>query len=98
LVEHQAQPDKFTSIPETVWWAVVTLTTIGYGDIAPITPLGKAMTSAIALFGIGVFALPTAILTAAILEAGAQVDSVCPHCNSSVAPTDGTTSRGRSNQ
>ena len=84
LVEHAAQPDKFTSIPETVWWAVVTLTTIGYGDIAPITPLGKALTSVIVLFGIGVFALPTAILTAAILDAGGHAGALCPHCNKSL--------------
>jgi voltage-gated potassium channel len=84
LVEHAAQPEKFTSIPETVWWAVVTLTTIGYGDIAPVTPLGKALTSVIVLFGIGVFALPTAILTAAILDAGSHNRALCPHCNKSL--------------
>lgn len=80
MVEHPAQPDKFSSIPETLWWAVVTLTTIGYGDIAPVTPLGKLLTSVIALFGIGIFALPTAILTAAILDAGSQKGERCPHC------------------
>lgn len=81
FVEHSVQPEKFSSIPETVWWAVVTLTTIGYGDIFPITPLGKALTGAIVLFGIGIFALPTAILTAAILDVGHQAGKVCPHCN-----------------
>jgi voltage-gated potassium channel len=80
-VEHTAQPSKFSSIPETVWWAVVTLTTIGYGDIAPITPIGKALTSVIAIFGIGIFALPTAILTAAILDAGHKLAGRCPHCD-----------------
>ena len=84
-VEHAAQPTKFSSIPETVWWAVVTLTTIGYGDIAPITPIGKALTSAIAIFGIGIFALPTAILTAAILDAGHKLSVRCPHCNHEIA-------------
>lgn len=79
-VEHAAQPDKFSSIPATLWWAVVTLTTIGYGDIAPITPLGKVLTSVIAIFGIGIFALPTAILTAAILDAGSTLSGRCPHC------------------
>lgn len=81
LVENAAQPDKFSSIPETAWWAVVTLTTIGYGDIAPVTPLGKALTSLIVLFGIGVFALPTAILTAGILDGGLEDERVCPHCH-----------------
>lgn len=81
-VEHAAQPDKFSSIPATVWWAVETLTTIGYGDIAPVTPLGKALTSVIAIFGIGIFALPTAVLTAAILDAGRTLsgNQQCPHC------------------
>ncbi len=80
MVEHHAQPDRFSSIPETLWWAVVTLTTIGYGDITPITPLGKLLSGAIVLVGIGVFALPSAIVTAAILEAGADQRSHCPHC------------------
>ena len=79
-VEHAAQPDKFSSIPATLWWAVVTLTTIGYGDMAPVTPLGKTLTSVIAIFGIGIFALPTAILTAAILDAGSTLSGRCPHC------------------
>ncbi len=79
-VEHAAQPDKFSSIPATLWWAVITLTTIGYGDIAPITPLGKVLTSVIAIFGIGIFALPAAILTAAIIDAGGTLSGRCPHC------------------
>lgn len=80
MVEHAVQPDKFCSIPETLWWAVVTLTTIGYGDITPITPLGKLLAGAGAIFGIGVFALPTAIMTAAILDAGTDAEAQCPHC------------------
>ncbi|MDQ2818832.1 MAG: ion transporter [Pseudomonadota bacterium] len=84
-VEHAAQPDKFSSIPATLWWAVVTLTTIGYGDMAPITPLGKVLTSVIAIFGIGIFALPTAILTAAILDAGSSLSGRCPHCQGSMS-------------
>ena len=80
MVEHSAQPDKFSSIPETIWWAIVTLTTIGYGDITPITSLGKALCAGIVLIGIGVFTLPSAIVTAAILEAGTDRSSSCPHC------------------
>ncbi|MFZ6655768.1 ion transporter [Undibacterium sp. TJN19] len=81
VVEHQAQPDKFSSIPETLWWAIVTLTTIGYGDITPVTPMGKFLSGGIVLIGIGIFALPTAIMTAAILEAGADRQKKdCPHC------------------
>ncbi len=62
----------------------MTLTTIGYGDIFPITPLGKGLTSLVVLFGIGVFALPTAILTAGILDAGLHDERVCPHCSKSL--------------
>ncbi|WP_412478497.1 ion transporter [Azonexus sp. IMCC34839] len=80
MVEHSVQPDKFSSIPETLWWAVVTLTTIGYGDITPITPLGKLLAGAGAIFGIGIFALPTAVMTAAILDAGTDAEANCPHC------------------
>lgn len=80
FIEHPAQPDVFSSIPATLWWSVVTLTTIGYGDMVPITALGKALAGAVMLAGIGVFALPTAIVTAAILEAGADVPDDCPHC------------------
>jgi voltage-gated potassium channel len=71
-VEHRAQPEIFTSIPATFWWAVETLTTIGYGDMTPKTTLGKICTGLISIFGIGVFALPTAVVTAAIIEAGAS--------------------------
>lgn len=60
--EHQAQPDSFSSIPATMWWGVSALTTVGYGDIYPITPLGKALASVIAILGIGMFALPAGIL------------------------------------
>ena len=61
-VENEAQPDKFSSIPETLWWGVITLTTIGYGDIYPVTPLGKIIGGIIAFLGIGLFALPAGIL------------------------------------
>ncbi|MCG8573370.1 MAG: ion transporter [Flavobacteriales bacterium] len=61
-VEHEAQPDKFSSIPETMWWGIATLTTVGYGDMYPITPLGQFLGGIIAILGIGLFALPTGIL------------------------------------
>jgi len=80
LVEHPAQPQVFSSIPSTLWWAVVTLTTIGYGDMAPITVLGKTLAGIIILVGIGVFALPSAIVTAAILDAGTDKKEHFPHC------------------
>lgn len=61
-IEHEAQPEAFTSIPATMWWAVATLTTVGYGDIFPITPLGKLLGAFIAILGVGVFALPAGII------------------------------------
>lgn len=80
IVENTVQPDKFANIPETIWWAVVTLTTVGYGDVTPITPIGKFLATFIMIIGIGIFALPTAIVTAAILEAGQRQDQTCHHC------------------
>lgn len=61
-IEHEAQPDKFTSIPATMWWGVATLTTVGYGDVYPITPFGKLLGAFIAILGIGIFALPAGII------------------------------------
>lgn len=56
--EHEVQPDKFDTIPAAMYWAVITLASVGYGDLTPITPLGRAMTVAISLIGIGIFAIP----------------------------------------
>ncbi|TCZ65037.1 ion transporter [Flaviaesturariibacter aridisoli] len=53
FVEHDAQPDKFSSRPETMWWSVATLTTVGYGDMYPVTALGKTITAVISILGIG---------------------------------------------
>lgn len=62
FVEHKAQPDLFSSIPATMWWGIATLTTVGYGDMVPITLLGKVLAGVMAILGIGVFALPAGIL------------------------------------
>jgi len=68
LVEKDVQPDKFGSIPQAMWWSVVTLTTVGYGDAFPITSIGKTFGSIIIILGIGTVALPSGILAAAFTE------------------------------
>jgi voltage-gated potassium channel len=70
FAEHQHPENrlKFTSIPATIWWAVVTLTTTGYGDMYPMTHIGKAMAMVIMLTGVAFFALPAGIITAGFLE------------------------------
>jgi hypothetical protein len=65
LFEHEAQPDKFENIPQAIYWAVITLASVGYGDISPVTPVGRLMTVIMALIGIGIFAVPAAILSTA---------------------------------
>ncbi|EMA07550.1 ion transporter [Haloferax denitrificans] len=64
FVEGSVQPDAFSSIPETLWWGVVTLTTVGYGDVVPVTPLGRLLGAATMLGGVAFFALPSSILAA----------------------------------
>lgn len=63
LFEHDAQPDKFENIPQSIYWSVVTLASVGYGDISPVTPMGRVMTVIMALMGIGIFAVPAAVLS-----------------------------------
>ena len=81
--ENSVQPDVFTSIPASMWWAVATLTSVGYGDMYPVTYLGKFFASIIAILGIGMFALPTGILGAGFVEAiqkSKKTTKNCPHC------------------
>ncbi len=68
FVESEAQPEAFGSIPRAIWWAVATLTTVGYGDVYPITPLGKLCAGIIALIGIAIVALPAGILAGSFIE------------------------------
>ena len=68
LVEKDVQPEKFGSIPKSMWWSIVTLTTVGYGDVFPITSLGKIFGSVIIILGIGTVALPAGILASAFTE------------------------------
>ncbi len=68
LVERHDQPNAFGSIPSAMWWAVVTLTTLGYGDVTPVTVLGKVLGGCAAIFGVGMFALPASILASGFAE------------------------------
>jgi voltage-gated potassium channel len=83
-VEHDAQPKAFSSIPEAMWWGVNTMTTVGYGDLHPITVLGKFLGGIIAILGVSIFALPTGILASGfaeqIREQSEKRKIRCPHC------------------
>jgi len=68
FLEHEAQPQAFSSIPAAMWWGIITLTTIGYGDVVPVTALGRVLGSFIAVIGVGFVALPSAILVSGMLE------------------------------
>ena len=92
-VERYAQPDKFSDIISTFWWAIATLTTIGYGDVFPITGVGKFISAVVSLIGIGLIALPTGILSTSLIEEFRNKNKeekqeekqeepthYCPHC------------------
>ncbi|MBI2752694.1 MAG: cyclic nucleotide-binding domain-containing protein [Betaproteobacteria bacterium] len=68
-LERDAQPDRFGSIPDAMWWGIVTLTTVGYGDVTPITPWGKVMGGLTAILGVCMFAIPVGIIASAFVEA-----------------------------
>ena len=68
IFEHEAQPEAFSSIPISLWWAIVSFTTVGYGDIYPITAAGRMFTAALLFVGLGVIAVPTALISAALIR------------------------------
>jgi voltage-gated potassium channel len=89
-VENPVQPEKFPNIVASAWWTIITLTTVGYGDMYPLTVLGKVIGGVIALLGIGLVALPTGIISSGFMEeirirnqlAAKQekITKKCPHC------------------
>jgi voltage-gated potassium channel len=90
-VENEAQPENFSSIPETMWWGIATLTTIGYGDVYPITGLGKFLGGIIALLGIGIFALPAGIMASGFSEhikKDKKDPITCPSCGERITDNE----------
>lgn len=69
VVEAAAQPEAFGSVPRALWWSIATLTTVGYGDVTPVTAVGKFFAGLTAVAGIGIIAMPTGILAAAFSDA-----------------------------
>lgn len=83
FVEQDAQPETFSSIPATLWWGVVTLTTVAYGNTYPVTPAGKVLGGLVAVLGVGLFALPASILASGFIEEDADPRQ-CPHCGNHI--------------
>jgi voltage-gated potassium channel len=87
----------FTSIPRSVYWAIVTLTTVGYGDIAPRTALGQAIAAMIMILGYGIIAVPTGIVTVElgnVARRDALLASSCPRCGLGAHAADARFCRG----
>ena len=102
-LESKVQPDAFPNIVASLWWAVATFTTIGYGDVFPVTGLGRLLSGIIAVLGIGLVALPTAIISSGFVEALARKPEAgeeappatvgarfCPHCGKPLDTGGGT--------
>ena len=95
-IEKEIQPEEFGSIPDAMWWAVVTLATVGYGDVTPISPLGKILAAIVAISAIGLFALPAGILASGFAESLGRKRSektdealICPKCGAAIDPWTG---------
>jgi len=98
FVENEAQPEAFSSIPVAMWWGVVTLTTVGYGDVYPITAAGKLLGAIMALLGIGMFALPAGILASGFAEEIQRRQKkrrICPHCGKDIDEPPETSGKSR---
>ena len=94
-IESTAQPDKFSNAFDALWWAIATLTTVGYGDVYPITIAGKVLSIVIAILGIGMVAVPTGIITAGFSEVIDKNENkshdnkhYCPYCGHEIDEFD----------
>jgi voltage-gated potassium channel len=78
----EGEENGFTSIPKSIYWAIVTLTTVGYGDIAPATNIGQFFASIVMIMGYSIIAVPTGIVTAEITRAKRKIvtTQTCPEC------------------
>ena len=90
-IENEAQPQAFDNAFSALWWAVATLTTVGYGDVYPITVLGKILSAIIALLGIGLVAVPTGIISSGFVESIEENEKqdedekcYCPYCGKKI--------------
>jgi voltage-gated potassium channel len=89
FAEHDAQPQKFSSVLASMWWGIETMATIGYGDMVPVTPMGKFVAGIVALLGVGLFALPAGIFASGFIEEihrkKKEADTLtCPHCGKTI--------------
>lgn len=84
FVEHSAQPEVFPSIPETLYWEIITLTTVGYGDVVPITTAVRILAGVVAGIGIGMFGLPASILASGFIEEASSKEKKCLHCGEGI--------------
>jgi voltage-gated potassium channel len=86
-IEGNVQPDKFPNMLSCLWWAIATLTTVGYGDVYPVTGMGKFLSAVIAVLGIGLVALPTGIISAGFIDKigkSKKEHKTCPHCGKEI--------------
>lgn len=82
----EGEQGGFTSIPISVYWAIVTVTTVGYGDISPVTPVGQFLASILMIIGYGIIAVPTGIVSVEMARATEESKKKCPVCNTPVYP------------
>ena len=88
FIEHNVQPKKFSSIPASLWWGVITMTTTGYGDMYPITIFGKIIGGIFSILGVALFGLPTGILASGFIDQFRKEkeakETLCPHCGKTI--------------